>query len=268
MSFDEYRIGGYGDESVQKALGGAGDGELRYSRRPVASLTEWSWPRIGKRRSVSPKKRITPPRQTRDPTRTSKSPLSAPSRPHTPNGSPPRHVANELIIDPDLLDAEGESDNAQFISTDKTDLAAEGQNTARQLDKGQQQLLQVQLPGGVPQVDVPHGHSEGLRLQTTNLGVNDSQPPTASSESPSTPAVLGMEGIYANQYDMSRPSSMTDLGSYVAATKGISTNTSSESGYELGGYADPEFDAGQGIPPPRPKKSHARKVRSFAYCTY
>lgn len=47
---------------------------------------------------------------------------------------------------------------------------------------------------------------------------------------------------------------MTDLESYVGVTKGLSTTAaSSESGYE-------PMNKGEGVPPPRGKKSHARKV--------
>ncbi len=89
----------------------------------------------------------------------------------------------------------------------------------------------------------------------------ESQPRSSSTDSPATPLGLSMDGIYADQsYDISRQSSMTDLGSYLGATKGISTNSSSESGYDMGGYVDPENEGGPGVPPPKGKKSHARKA--------
>ena len=48
---------------------------------------------------------------------------------------------------------------------------------------------------------------------------------------------------------------MSDLDSYVGATKGHNTAASSESGFDP---KDPDADGG--IPPPRTRKSHARKV--------
>jgi hypothetical protein len=107
------------------------------------------------------------------------------------------------------------------------------------------------------------------RLQTV-LSTNDpeSQPPT-SSASPITPG-LGIEGLYHGQgYDMSRESSVTDLSSYVGATRGMGSTTaeSSESGYEVGGYGtEGGQDEQAGVPPPKPKKSHARRVsRQVSY---
>ena len=57
---------------------------------------------------------------------------------------------------------------------------------------------------------------------------------------------------------------MTDLSSYVSGTKGISTYGSSESGYDMGGYADVDGESEQGVPPPKQRKSHARKVSTTA----
>lgn len=103
-------------------------------------------------------------------------------------------------------------------------------------------------------------------LETHGLG-NTSQPATSSSESPATP--LGIDGFYhgssvgiGDNTDLSRQSSVSDFQSFLGAEKGISTTASSESGYDDEAYnpALAKVEEGGGIPPPRPKKSHARKV--------
>lgn len=93
-----------------------------------------------------------------------------------------------------------------------------------------------------------------------NEGYTDSQPAsTTFTESPG----LGEDGLYHGQpwAEVSREGSMTDLNSYVGSTKGLGTAASSESGYEPNGVQGVQ----EGVPPPRPKKSHARKVSPQVY---
>lgn len=263
MSFEVPSTGEYGGDLIEKAREASGVGELLPAGTPLYILTQSVHP--GERRSVSPrsKKSQTSPRQSlssRSSSRKSKSPLSHSRSHHTPAGSPPLPQPDDPVIDPDLLDAAGEPDQVLDTTADKTDLHLQGEETARMQDKQWKTPLIPQQLGAVPQP----GRQSGLPawgLRTSNLHV-ESQPPSSVTGSPETPTGLGLDAIYANQpYDSSRQSSMTDLESYVAATKGISTNASSDSGYDLGGYGDPNDLGGPGVPPPKEKKSHARKVR-------
>jgi hypothetical protein len=131
--------------------------------------------------------------------------------------------------------------------------------------KPTQEQLQTQdqiLSGEQPVAQSPQRIAGALPwpLSTQRLA-NDSQPATSASEaSPSTPG-LGIDGLYqSTDFDDSRQSSMSDFGSLLGATKGISTTASSESRYEPMDPAPERENEGAGIPPPRPKKSHARKV--------
>ena len=104
--------------------------------------------------------------------------------------------------------------------------------------------------------------TEGLSSGT------DSQPQTSTSNSPSTPVGLGADGLYHGQAyeEMSRQNSMTDLNSY------IGSDLTSESGFDMMRHlVDPDAEGSEvgqaegvdkdgGVPAPKPKKSHARKV--------
>ena len=117
----------------------------------------------------------------------------------------------------------------------------------------------------VPRAMLPFMH----QLDVSVGGSYNSGPASVTSESPDSPTANGIiqfhDGqadpfaFYANNDnkgstdDLSRPESMTNLSVY-GATKGTITSASSESGIGE--------DVGEGgVPAPKAKKSHARKVR-------
>ena len=213
-----------------------------------------------------------PPPETTDVASVTKAKsLSPPTSRHTPPHSPPRRKSadGEIPIDPELVDAEGEPDTAAPPSdTDPAGPVAHGAERSALDSKwaalGPDELLHAPRPGDEFAIDPTlalHGITP-WSLRTSNLNVSETQPPTSASSSPATPVGLGADGLYHDQpFGFSRQSSTTDLGSYVAATKGISTTASSESGFDIGSHEQGvEGDGPAGVPPPKPKKSHARKV--------
>lgn len=171
---------------------------------------------------------------------------------HTPVGSPLRRKSADaaatttlMPIDPTLLDLDMGS----------------GELTAKSA-KSQTQTHGHPLSGEQNVIETSKGVANGLPWPLATHGLtSDSQPATSASDaSPSTPG-LGFEGVYQNnEFGDSRQSATSDFGSLLGATKGISTTTSSESGYEPIEPAQKSEGDVAGIPPPRPKKSHARKV--------
>lgn len=104
----------------------------------------------------------------------------------------------------------------------------------------------------IPRTMLPFMHQLDVSVQG-----NYSAPASVTSESPDTPSGVDF-GLYSNNGDkgsmddLSRPSSMTNLSVY-GATKGTLTSNSSESG------VGEDYEEG-GVPAPKGKKSHARKV--------
>lgn len=111
------------------------------------------------------------------------------------------------------------------------------------------------MPPHMPRAVMPFMHQLDVSVQG-----DYSAPASVSSESPETPNALNF-GFYSNVGDkgslddLSRPQSMTDLSVY-GATKGTVTSASSESG------VGDDHEEG-GVPAPKAKKSHARKVGSY-----
>ncbi|KAK4685816.1 hypothetical protein P7C73_g4324, partial [Tremellales sp. Uapishka_1] len=102
-------------------------------------------------------------------------------------------------------------------------------------------------------MELPPAPIRGWHLQTANLSGVDSQPVSASSEAPKTPTGLQLGGLYGAGYDISRGNSSSDLASYAGNANALRSTSSSEAGY------DPRAEAGGSLPPPKAKKSHARK---------
>lgn len=108
------------------------------------------------------------------------------------------------------------------------------------------------VPHNMPRAMLPFMHQLDVSVQG-----DYSAPASVTSSSPETPNTLNF-GLYSNfgdkgsVDDLSRPQSMTDLSVY-GATKGTLTSNSSESG------VGEDHEEG-GVPAPKPKKSHARKV--------
>lgn len=126
----------------------------------------------------------------------------------------------------------------------------------------------------IPRAMLPFMHQLDVSVQSNY----NSAPASVTSESPDSPNGIGIShhhiqgqgqgkgrqaendlfAFYANNDnkgsmdDLSRPTSMTNLSVY-GATKGTVTSASSESG------VGEEFEEG-GVPAPKGKKSHARKV--------
>jgi hypothetical protein len=96
---------------------------------------------------------------------------------------------------------------------------------------------------------------------TTRGLPSDSRPTSSNSEaSPSTPG-FGFDSVYqSTEFGDSRQSSTSDFGSLFGASKSVGTPVSSESNYEQMNTVPKKESEGADIPPPQPKKSHARKV--------
>jgi len=183
---------------------------------------------------------------------------SPPRSRHTPPRTPPRRTSTEpqeLPIDPSLLEP---------ISDGTANL-----QTARPIEADFNQGSSPDQPAADPDNPRPIDLSDASRhvslppwqLQTSCL-ILDSQPPTSASSSPATPV---QDGLYLGEtFDTSRHGSTTDFESFVGATKGFSTAASSESDFDPGDRHGDRSGTG-GIPPPRPKKSHARKVGAIAF---
>lgn len=176
----------------------------------------------------------------------------------------------DIPIDPRLLDG---SENIQQIQSQPAihGVPTQGIHTQED-DPAPIDPQAIEVPEGTPSVgenltNTSMTASSTLTpwaLNTSNLQVTDSQPPSSSTSTPLTPG-LGADGLcHGKRFDLSRQSSMSDFSSYLGATKGFSSAPSSEDGYDMG---DAEYkpdgqtgDGQGGIPPPKVRKSHARKV--------
>ena len=103
-------------------------------------------------------------------------------------------------------------------------------------------------------------------LSTSSLQVTESQPPSGLTDPASN--IAGHDAFSylkdTGSFDLSRQSSTADFDSFLGATKGGSTDAGSEAAFEpvatdSPGNGTPGDSAG-GIPAPKAKKSHARKV--------
>lgn len=116
-------------------------------------------------------------------------------------------------------------------------------------------LFDVQPPPTQPRAMLPIMHQLDVSVQGQY-----SQPASSSSDSPATPYTINFGLADKDSMNgLSRPPSMGNLSTY-GATKGTLTSVSSESGVD--DVEPSEAGAGNGgVPAPKAKKSHARKVR-------
>lgn len=177
----------------------------------------------------------------REPTLRKKS-VSPPTTRRTPSSSPPRVAKSEVATDPVPIDP---ALLEQTRHQPATHTSPRGRASQPPPPSTGEQSATASPISNAPARAFP------WRLQTDVTG--DSSQPTSSASSPATPG-LGPDGLYHGQRDWtpSRQTSMSDMESYVGATKGLSTAASSESGVDKSSL--------ENIPPPKPKKSHARKV--------
>lgn len=208
---------------------------------------------------------------------------------HTPPTTPPRHhslgfavdqdesgrAGTDLLVavDPEMMvedpletakPPQGKQADPQVLAQEKADWTSSFViDPSLTLQEEQVEQVQPQAQDiGRPAIPPWNLTTEGLSSGT------DSQPQTSTSNSPATPVGLGAEGLYHGQAyeELSRQNSMTDLNSY------IGSDLTSESRFEMMGHlVDPDAEGSEvgqpegvdkdgGVPAPKPKKSHARKV--------